>query len=523
MGDFTMPSLGADMEAGTVTEWLVKPGDHVKRGDIVAVVQTEKSTIEVEIFESGVIEQLLVEEGERVPVGTVLAHVAATAQAPAQAAPRVPADLNVAAGLPPTAGPSLTPGPPAPPSPPAPVLPAGSPVLPAGGPVPPAGGPVPPGAAAATPTAAPVPSDGPRVPPAGAPATHGVPPLRSPLVRHLADRLGVDISTLAGSGPGGLVTRADVQQAAGAPVGRLRPAGRRPSSPLSRRLAAELGLDLSTLEGSGPGGAVLERDVRAAATAKRTQAPWYEAAPLPPAIRAGTGPVHPEVAADAAAERRAAMRRAIGALMARSKREIPHYYLSTTVDVATCTTWLEDTNRGRPVTNRLVLAALLIKATALAVAKVPEMNGFFVDGVFAPSESVHVGVAISLRGGGVIAPAIHDADKLALDELMSRLRDLVDRARAGVLRSSEMSDPTITVSNLGDLGVETVFGVIYPPQVALVGFGQVVERVVAKDGMLGIRPCLTATLSADHRASDGHRGGRFLAQIDRLLQEPEKL
>ena len=151
------------------------------------------------------------------------------------------------------------------------------------------------------------------------------------------------------------------------------------------------------------------------------------------------------------------------------------------------------------------------------------MNGFMVDGAFAPSEAVHVGVAVSLRTGGVIAPAVHNVEHLALDDLMAGLKDLVGRARTGVLRSSEMSAPTITVTNLGDLGVEAVFGVIYPPQVALVGFGRVMERAWAQDGMLGVHPCVTATLSADHRVSDGHRGGRFLAEIDRLLQEPEKL
>lgn len=217
------------------------------------------------------------------------------------------------------------------------------------------------------------------------------------------------------------------------------------------------------------------------------------------------------------------MRRAIGALMARSKREIPHYYLSTTIDATAASAWLEQANLERPVTSRLVLPVLLLKATALAAAKVPEMNGFYENDTFAPSEAVHVGVAISLRTGGVIAPAIHHVNALSLDKLMTSLHDLVGRARSGVLRSSEMNDPTITVTNLGDLGVESVFGVIYPPQVALVGFGRLTERVVARDGMIEVRPCLTATLSADHRASDGHRGGRFLTEIDRLLQEPAKL
>jgi pyruvate dehydrogenase E2 component (dihydrolipoamide acetyltransferase) len=185
--------------------------------------------------------------------------------------------------------------------------------------------------------------------------------------------------------------------------------------------------------------------------------------------------------------------------------------------------WIEDQNLKRPVEKRLVPAVLLIKASALAAREVSGMNGFWEGDSFRPSEPVHVGVAISLRQGGLIAPAIHDADQKSLDDLMLAMRDLVQRARRGALRASEMSDPTITVTNLGEQGVEAVFGVIYPPQVALVGFGKIVERPWAADGMLGVRPILSATLSADHRASDGHQGGLFLAAVERLLQEPEQL
>jgi pyruvate dehydrogenase E2 component (dihydrolipoamide acetyltransferase) len=233
-----------------------------------------------------------------------------------------------------------------------------------------------------------------------------------------------------------------------------------------------------------------------------------------------TAPV--ERAQPASHDRQEAMRHVIGTLMARSKREIPHYYLATSIDLGAPLGWLADTNASRPITERLLPAALLLKATALAVRDVPVMNGFWDDG-FSPSPAVHLGVAISLRGGGLVAPAIHDADQLALARLMGALRDLVQRTRAGTLRSSEMSDPTITVTNLGDQGVEEVFGVIYPPQVALVGFGKILQRPWAADSMVGVRPTVRATLAADHRVSDGHDGARFLAAIDRLLQHPEAL
>ena len=217
------------------------------------------------------------------------------------------------------------------------------------------------------------------------------------------------------------------------------------------------------------------------------------------------------------------MRLAIGALMARSKREIPHYYLQTQIDMSRAVDWLREENLRRSVRERLLPSALLLSAVARAVSETPEMNGFWVDGAFSPADAVHLGVAISLRGGGLIAPALHDADQRTLDELMSGLRDLVTRSRSGRLRSSEMSDPTITVTNLGEQGVDAVHGVIYPPQVALVGFGGIHERPWAADGMVGVRPVMIATLAADHRASEGHAGSRFLKLIDHRLQEPEKL
>jgi pyruvate dehydrogenase E2 component (dihydrolipoamide acetyltransferase) len=277
-------------------------------------------------------------------------------------------------------------------------------------------------------------------------------------------------------------------------------------------------VDLASVTGTGPGGAITRDDVERAAEAAQPPQAAGPAAP-PPAAAAGQG----SAVLRTPAERAAAMRAAIAASMSRSKREIPHYYLATEIDMRRALDWLGAENLQRPVTERLLYAALLLKATALAIHQVPEMNGFWKDGAFQPSEAIHVGVAISLRGGGLVAPAIHHTDLLSLDEVMRALRDLVMRARSGGVRGSEMADPTITVSNMGEQGVGTIFGVIYPPQVALVGFGAIVERPWAVDGMLGVRPIMNVSLSGDHRASDGHRGGLFLAAVNRLLQEPEKL
>jgi pyruvate dehydrogenase E2 component (dihydrolipoamide acetyltransferase) len=160
---------------------------------------------------------------------------------------------------------------------------------------------------------------------------------------------------------------------------------------------------------------------------------------------------------------------------------------------------------------------------ARALDSYPDINGFYIDGAHQPSPAIHIGIAIALRQGGLIAPAIHDVGQKSLDQLMRDLSDLVTRARAGSLRSSEMSDPTITITNLGDRGVEAVSGVIYPPQVALVGFGRVQERAWASDGALRAIPAVTATLAADHRVSDGHYGALFLAGVRDWLQRPEQL
>jgi pyruvate dehydrogenase E2 component (dihydrolipoamide acetyltransferase) len=221
--------------------------------------------------------------------------------------------------------------------------------------------------------------------------------------------------------------------------------------------------------------------------------------------------------------RRQNMRAAIAALMARSKREVPHYYLSETIDLAPAMAWLRERNRALPVPERIVPAVLLLKASARAAGRVSEVNGFWQDDRFVPGSGVHLGVAIALRGGGLVAPAIHDADQRDLHDLMATLRDLVTRTRAGRLRGGEMSDPTITISNLGDQGVESIFGVIYPPQVALVGFGRVTDRPWAVDGLLGVRPTVTASLAGDHRATDGATGARYLQTLSQLLQTPEEL
>jgi pyruvate dehydrogenase E2 component (dihydrolipoamide acetyltransferase) len=380
MGEFRMPSLGADMVAGTLTEWYKHPGDPVRRGEIIAAVDTDKGSIDVEVFEDGVLERVVVEEGQKVPVGTLLAVIrGAGERAPTPSAPPVVVK------------------PPAPPSAPAPVAPP----------------------------APSVPTQRPRV------------------------------------------------------------------SPLARRLAAERGVDLAGITGSGAGGAIVREDVEAAAP---------------------SGGARPE-----------RMRRAIAAAMARSKREIPHFYLASTIDFSRASGWLTQGNAERKPAERLLPAVLLLKATALALLEFPELNARWENDRVNRSEGIHIGVATSLRGGGLVVPALHHVNRKALPPLMLELRDLVQRARTGNLRSSDLTDGTITVTSLGERSADLVLGVIYPPQTAIVGFGSVVERPWVVNGVVAPRPVVMASLAADHRASDGHRGAAFLATIDRLLQSPEAL
>jgi pyruvate dehydrogenase E2 component (dihydrolipoamide acetyltransferase) len=386
MSEFRMPSLGADMESGTLVEWLKHTGDPVKRGDVVAVVETQKGAIEVEIFIEGVMGAHLVGLGTTVPVGTPLAIIEDSGR-------RAPQVLAKEA-------------------------PERSP------------------------------------PPIAAPA----------------------------------------RPAAPMPVA----AGQR-ASPAARKAAAVGGIKLETVRGTGPDGAITLHDVEQALTGPKVKAP-------PRGLDLDK------------------MREAIAAAMAHSKREIPHYYLATDIDMTRATSWLEEYNASKPPHERVLATALTLKASALAARKYPAFNGTYsAPAGFSPSQPVHVGAAIAIRGGGLVAPAIHDCDQKSVQELMAHLHELVARIRAGRLRSSEISDPTITVSSLGERGVDSLFGVIYPPQVAILGFGRIVRKPVAVRDEVKVRPVMAATLAADHRVTDGHLGSRFLNEIGSLLQEPARL
>jgi pyruvate dehydrogenase E2 component (dihydrolipoamide acetyltransferase) len=398
--EFRLPSLGSDMDEGTLVEWRVKPGDAVKKGQVIAVVDTAKAAIDVECWDEGIVHALLAEPGAKLPVGSPLAVLRGAGEN-AQDVERHRAVVLAQRAMQPAA------------------------------------------------TA------------------------RAELVLRQAqdDRHSATIpSTSSGRTEG---ERAQV-------------------SPAARRFAQEQGIDLTTI--SGRNGVISLDDVQAAL---RTKAP---------------------------VSRADAMRRVIAAAMARSKREIPHYYLAEDIAFERASAWLAERNAKLPPAQRLLGAALLAKAVARALVRYPEFNGFWRDDAFAAGSGIHLGIAISLRDGGLVAPALHDVDRQDIATLTRALLDLVKRTRAGALRSSELADATITVTNLGEQGVGSVFGVIYPPQVALVGFGRIGLKPWAfDDGSVRAVPVVTATLSADHRAGDGHRGALLLAEIREQLQSPDTL
>lgn len=414
MGVFTMPSLGADMEAGTLVEWLVKPGDEVHRGDVLAVVETQKGAIEIECFEEGRVQELQADIGAKLPVGAPLALIVADGEP----APQEPA----------AAEPEPAPQEPEPAEP--------EPVEPA-----PAIAPV---QVTEAPAAVPV------APSAGFP----VPPVTAPP-----------------------------------------PSGALAVSPAARVAAKEKGIDLRTVKGTGPGGAILLKDLDAEPAPK----------PVPKASPQDE------------------MRKAIAAAMTRAKQTIPHFYLSETIDIDPALAWLARRNESSPPAERVLPGALFVRAAAVAASKVSGMNGHFTDGAFRPSSRVNAGVAVALRGGGLVAPAVMGAEAMSVDDIMQAMRDLVVRARAGRLRSSEMTEGTITISSLGESGAEAMTGVIFPPQVALVGLGAPKLRPWVVDGAVVPRTVITLTLSADHRVSDGRQAARFIAEFKSQIASPEAL
>ncbi len=395
MKTLKMPSFGADMAEGTLTEWKVAPGDAIHRGDVVAIIETHKGAIELDLFEEGLVDSLLISPGDKVAVGTPIARL------------RHPDESIV----------------------------------------------VPPD------TAAPVTEF-----PIEAPPKDAVPAAPAAGPQTIPPPTGSDFI---------------------------------PASPAARMRAHQQGLSLADIQGSGPGGAIRLQDLQSPTPI-----------PAPPA-----GGVDFQ-----------AMRQAIAATVTRSKREIPHYYLSHTLDLRRLEHYLSQYNRPLDAEQRLLLAAPLLCAVARTLRKHPPLNGLYEAGQFQPAAGVQLANAVNLRGGGLVMPIIRDAEHLAAPAMMQRLTELVIKARAGSLRHSELNGATCTVTSIGERGCEAIFGVIYPPQVAIIGLGKIhAAPLVEDDGTLVAASVMSASVAADHRVSDGHQGALFLHDLNHILQQPEAL
>lgn len=407
MKEFLMPSLGADMEDGTLVEWRKKPGDPVTRGDIIAEVDTQKGLIEIEVFEDGYVDKLLVDPGEKVPVGTAMALIRTGDSETGQEKEQ---------GL-------------------------------------------------------------------EFPVSEKEKVVLQPTEEHSDEK----------------------------PLPQKFPGKRIKASPLARRIAEENKIDLSKITGTGENGAIIKDDVNKAIeqrTAPETEEKISETLPEK----------EPEKIADSGKS----IRMAVAAAMSKSNREIPHYYLSKKIDMSKSLYWIKESNKERSVQERLLPAALLIKAVAKSLDEVPQLNAVWENALQIKNE-INVGFVVSLRSGGIMVPSINNADLKSVSQIMDSLNDLIPRARAMKLRSSELNSSTITLTSLGEGGADTLLGVIYPPQVAVIGFGGIIEEAWAENGMLGIRPVINASLSGDHRATDGLTGNRFLTILNKNLQNPEDL
>ncbi|MFV5689395.1 dihydrolipoamide acetyltransferase family protein [Flavobacterium sp. ZT3R25] len=384
MIEFLMPSLGADMEDATLIEWKKKPGDTVKHGDIIAEVETQKELIEIEIFEEGTIGELLIKEGTKIPVGTVMALIN-----PREVTSETKKEEKIIESIP-------------------------------------------------------------------------LQSIEEKIIESIDAPKVEDLSIK--------------------------------TAPLVEKISEDN--DLSKITGTEPDETITKDEI------ENTQ----------------EIPIETEKQSSIAE----AIRSEVVAAMSQSNREIPHYYLEKRIDMTNVLAWLQVANSKRSQKQRLLPIALLIKATAKSLLEFPDLNAIWDNGLQLKKD-INIGFVVSLRTGGIIVPALHHVNIKSIDEIMDALNDIIPRARALRLQSSELSDSTITLTSIVDGGADTVFGVIYPPQVAIIGFGSISEQPFAENEMIGIRSCVSVTLAGDHRATDGLTGSRFLVSLNKHLQNPELL
>lgn len=449
--------MGDAMEEGTLREWLKKEGEEVQEQEPIAAVETEKSTIEIPSFFTGRLSRILVPEGETVPVGTAIAVIdTGDGDTNAAAAP-APAERQPrgAVKTPPRADREQQPG---------------------------AEAPRPPAESAAAPN--------------------------RPATNDAADRAPAPTEPASGE--------------------------RVKASPLARRVAAERGVDLAQVHGTGPGGRVVEADIEEflrrepAAPATIAAPPVPEPAPAPeraperpapaPAAAAQT-PVPISAPAGATERELSPIRRTIARRLVESKREIPHYYVTSAIDMRAVAAMRDQINAQRGDEPKISYNDFIVRACALALRKFPTVNAQFIDNRLRTFDAAHVGIAVALQEG-LIVPVLREADRKSLSQISAESHALAERARAGQLHPNEYTGGTFTVSNLGMFDVESFTGIINPPECALLAVGGIHEVAVAANGQVTAGLRMRVTLSADHRVIDGAVAAQFLQEVKRLLQEP---
>ncbi|MCX7379093.1 MAG: pyruvate dehydrogenase complex dihydrolipoamide acetyltransferase [Alphaproteobacteria bacterium] len=415
-----MPALSPTMTEGTLARWLKKEGDTVKAGDVIAEIETDKATMEVEAVDEGILGKLLVADGtEGVKVNQPIAILVE----PGESVSATP----VAAPAPAAAAPTPAPAP----------------------------------AAAAPAPAAPAPA-----------AASGDRVIASPLARRMAQQAGLDLSKLAGSGPGGRIVRADVEAAAkGAP-------------------------------------------------AAAAPAPVAAAAPAPAPAPRGQAPV---ITAPHKLVPHSSMRRVIARRLSEAKSSIPHFYVSMDIEVDALWKLGEDLNARSPKEGEgrfvITLNDLVIKAAARTLRRVPAVNAAWTDDATVLFDDVDISVAVAIPDG-LITPIIRRADQKGLQTISAEMRDLAGRAKAGKLKPEEFQGGGFSISNMGMFGVSHFSAIINPPQAAILAVGAAAPKPVVKNGELAVARVMTCTLSCDHRVVDGALGATWLREFKRLCEDP---
>ena len=455
-----MPQMGYDMQQGTVVRWHKQEGDPVARGDVLADIETDKATVEFEAYVGGVLRKIVAQEGIAIPVGDLIAVITGPDEA-------LPEGLLSRTGSGDT---DDAPG----------------------------------GNRATTAAAQPVSTVTPALP-AAAP---GGEVRASPIARRMAREQGIDLAVVTGTGPGGRIVEQDVlnHTDAGAQTSPVAAAsGEVRASPIARRLAREGGIDLALVSGTGPGGRIVEQDVLNH-------------------LEAASQPSSDTASASAEPERvdLSRMRQTIAKVTSDSKRDIPHFYVSSEVDMTKATEMRGDLNEVLSTDSRVSVNDLVVKACALALQKFPKFNAFYQGGHLQMNPDINIGIAIALESG-LIVPGINGCQAKSLVEIAAASRDLIARAHSGTLRNEEYSGTTFSVSNLGMFDVDSFTAIIYPPHAAILAVGRVKKQPVARGGQVTVAQIMTATLSVDHRVADGAEAAQFIMEIKGLLEKPAAL